>query len=127
MGAKLRYAKVIDKELFYNKGAKISPGLENEVVLADEPGNAASFLVLRGWSDDHGTFTEQWRIEGPGGGKVFESTPRELHLATQTHIERLEDEVSELEFQYSSDDYEIVFVLDDVDVARTRFTVRTIA
>ena len=124
MGARLQYAKVTDRELFLVRGGKVHPGLENEVVIQDEPGPAGAFLVLRGWTDDHGTFTEQWRIEGPGGGLVYESLPRELHLATRTHIEKLEDEVADLDFPYSSDDYQCVFLLDELEVARTRFIVR---
>ncbi len=124
MGARLVYAKVVDREAFYTKGAKVHPGLENEVILQEDPGPAAAFLVLRAWCEDHGTFTEQWRIEGPGGGVVYESLPRELHLATETHVERLEDEVADIEFGYASDDYNVVFLLDDVEVARTTFPVR---
>jgi len=124
LGARLAYAKVIDRDLFYTKGAKVHPGLENEVILQEDPGPAAAFLVLRAWCEDHGTFTEQWRIEGPGGGVVYESLPRELHLATETHVERLEDEVAEIEFGYASDDYNVVFLLDDVEVARATFPVR---
>lgn len=123
MGAKLSYAKIIDRELFYAKGAKVHPGLENHVVLLDDPGMAAAFLVLRAWHEDHGTFTEQWRIEGPGGGLLYESVPRELHLATEVHTEKLEDEVADLEFGYPSDDYQVVFTLDDDEVAKVRFAV----
>jgi hypothetical protein len=124
MGARLAYAKVIDKELFFARGSKIHPGLESEIVLREDPGTAAAFLVLRAWCEDHGTFTEQWRIEGPGGGIVYESIPRELHLATEDHMEKLEDEVADLDFQYASDNYSLVFVLDETEVARTRFKVR---
>ncbi len=96
MGARLVYAKVIDRERFLLKGGEVSPGLENEVVLVDEKGTAGAFLVLRAWTEDHGTFTEQWRIEAPGGLVVYESLPRELHMPTETHVERLEDEVASL-------------------------------
>ena len=126
MSARLQYAKVIDRELFYKKGAKIHPGLENEVVLQDEPGKAGAFLVLRGWTADHGTFTEQWRLVGTGGGVLYESTPREIHLSTKGHVEKLEDEVADLDFQYSSDDYSIVFFIDDAEVGRSRFSVRLV-
>lgn len=126
MSARLQYAKVIDRELFYKKGAKIHPGLDSEVVLQDEPGPAGAFLVLRGWTADHGTFTEQWRITGSGGGVIYESVPREIHLSTKGHVEKLEDEVAELDFQYSADDYEISFTIDDQEVARTQFRVRLI-
>lgn len=124
MGARLQYAKVIDRELFYVRGGKVHPGLDSEILLKDEPGPSLAFLVLRGWTEDHGTFTEQWKIEGTGGGIIYESLPRELHLATPTHIEKLQDEVVDLEFQYSSDDYACVFVLDGREVARSRFSVR---
>ena len=127
MGARLVYAKVIDRENFYLKeGGRVHPGLPNQIVLQEEPGIAGAFLVLRAWSNDHGTFTEQWRIEGSGGGKIYESLPRELHLPTQSHIEKLEDEVTDLEFQYASDDHELVLLLDDREVARTRFSVRVL-
>jgi hypothetical protein len=125
LGARLQYAKVVDREVFYNHGAKVHPGLENRVVINDEPGRAGAFLVMRGWTDDHGTFTEQWRIETPGGRVVYESLPRELHLATTQHVEKLEDEVADLEFEYASDDYNVVFVLDDAEVARAKFPVQS--
>jgi hypothetical protein len=123
LGARLQYAKVVDREVFFTRGGKIHPGLENKVVLNDEPGQAGAFLVLRAWTDDHGTFTEQWRIESPGGKVVYESLPRELHLATTGHVEKLEDEVADLDFEYGADDYNVVFVLDDSVVARVRFPV----
>jgi hypothetical protein len=125
MGARLAYLKVIDRELFYIRGGRVQPGLHNLVVLRDEPGPAATFLVLRGWTDDHGTFTEQWRIESPGGETVFESLPREIHLASESHIERLEDELADIEFSYSADNYTVVLTLDDNEVARADFVVQT--
>lgn len=123
MGARLQYAKVIDKDLFYKRGGRVSPGLENEVRLLDDDGKARAFLVLRAWTDDHGSFTEQWRIEAPGGLLVYESLPRELHLATTTHVERLEDEVADLDFEFESDQYNAVFLLDEIEVARATFPV----
>ena len=123
MGARLQYAKIIDRELFLTKGGRIHPGLENEVMLLEEPGPAAVFLVVRAWTDDHGTFTEQWRIESPGGSTLYESTPRELHMATTQHVEKLEDEVSDLDFQFAADDYNVVFTIDDMEVARVQFPV----
>ena len=124
MGARLVYAKIIDRDLFMKRGAKVSPHLESEVRLIEEPGEAAVFQVLRAWTDDHGTFTEQWRLEGSGGGVVYESVPRELHLAAKEHAEHLEDEVEGLEFQYAADDYNVVFSIDDREVARVTFPVR---
>jgi hypothetical protein len=124
MGARLVYAKVIDRKEFMIRGGKIHPGLENGVVVQSEPGTAGAFLVIRAWSDDHGSFTEQWRLEGPEGMKVYESLPREIHLATQAHTERLEDELADMEFEFASDDYHAVFLLDELEVARVRFPVR---
>src|SRR2546423_2317473 len=126
MGARLNYAKVIDRERFFIRGGKLHPGLENEVLAGSEPGRVAAFLLLRGWSDEHGTFTEQWHIESPGGTSIYEGTPREVHIATNTHVERLEDEVADLDIEYASEDYELVFSLDDRQVARVRFPIRLI-
>jgi hypothetical protein len=123
MGARLHWAKVIDREVFVKGGGRVHPGLENRVVLSDAPGVAGAFLVLRAWGDDHGTFTEQWRIVGSGGGTVYESLPREVHLATEGHVEKLEDELADLEFEYAADDYNVVFLLDDREVARVTFPV----
>ncbi|MDQ4143425.1 MAG: hypothetical protein M3198_06740 [Actinomycetota bacterium] len=123
MGAQLQYAKIIDREKFMTKGGRVHPGLPSEVQLLDEPGKAAVFLVLRAWGDDHGALTEQWRIESPGGATVYESAPRELHLATPQHVEKLEDEIADLEFQFASDDYAVVFTVDEMEVARVQFPV----
>ncbi len=123
MGARLHYAKVIDRELFYARGGRVHPGLENLVIMQDEPGEAAAFLVLRGWGDDHGTFTEQWRIETPGGLVAYESTPREIYLATTSYVERLEDEIADLHLDFAADDYNLVLVLDEMEVARVTFPV----
>jgi hypothetical protein len=123
MGARLQYAKVIDRQLFYARGGRVHPKLLNEVVLDHEPGRAGAFLVLRGWTDDHGTFTEQWTIESPAGLTVYGSVPRELHLATVSHVEKLEDEVAELDIEFAADDYNVVFHLDDREVARVTFPV----
>lgn len=126
MGARLMYAKVIDRQLFYDKGGRVHPGLENEIMLPEEPGVAAAFLVLRGWSDDHGTCTESWKLVTPGGTALYESTAREIHLATPGHVEKLQDEVADLEVTYATDDYEVVFSLDGREVARTTFGVRVV-
>jgi hypothetical protein len=124
LGARLYYAKVIDRERFYIRGGKVHPGLDNEVLVNDEPGTAGAFLVLRAWSNEHGTFTEQWRIRDPGGALVYESLPREIHIASEGHVEKLEDEVADLEFDYAADDYQVVFALDEREVARVRFSVQ---
>lgn len=125
MGARLIYAKVIDRELFFTKEqGRLHPGMENQVILKDEPGVAGAFLVLRGWGHDSGTFTEQWNLKGPGGQTIYESMPREVSIRTETHIERLEDEVADLEMDVADSDYHVVFTLDEEEVARVRFSVR---
>ena len=124
MGARLKYAKVIDRQLYFEKGGRVQPGLENQILLPEEPGVAAAFLVLRGWSDDHGTCTESWKLVTPGGTALYESTSREIHLATKEHIEKLEDEVADLKVEYATDDYEVVFSLDGREVARATVPVR---
>ena len=124
MGARLVYAKVIDREVFFVKEqGKVHPGMENQVVLKDEPGVAGAFLVLRGWGEDHGTFTEQWSLKGPGGQTLYESLPRELHLPSKSHVERLEDEIADLDLDTGGNDYHVVFTLDEEEVARVRFEV----
>jgi len=115
---------VIDRQVFYEKGARVHPGLENEVIIGEEPGTAGAFLVLRGWGDDHGSFTEQWRIQEPEGRTLYESTPREIHVPTEGHIENLEDEVSDLEFDFAADGYTVAFLLDEREVARATFEVK---
>jgi hypothetical protein len=120
------YAKVVDRQRFMIRGGKIHPGLDNEVLINDEPGRVAAFLVLRAWSEERGTFTEQWRLESPGGSKLYTSTPRELHLATESHVERLEDEIADLEIEYAAEDYCVVFQLDDREVARVDFPIRVV-
>ena len=126
MGARLLYAKVVDRQRFMIRGGKIHPGLDNEVLINDEPGRVAVFLVFRAWSEERGTFTEQWRIESPGGSHLYTSTPRELHLATESHVERLEDEIGDLQIEYAAEDYCVVFTLDDREVARVDFPIRVV-
>ncbi len=123
MGARLQFAKVIDRQLFYNKGGRIHPKLRNAVFLQDEPGRAGVFLVLRGWSDDRGACTERWRIESPAGSTIYESVPREIHLATHSHVESLEDEVADLDLDFAADDYTVTFYIDEHEVARLDFPV----
>lgn len=124
MGARLRYAKVIDRQLFFDKGGKLHPGLPNLVCAHEEPGVAGAFLVIRGYGDHSGSVTERWHIEAPGGLRIYESIPLELHLPTRSHEERLEDEVADLKIDDAGDGYSTVFFLDDEEVARVRFSVR---
>ena len=124
MGARLQYAKVVDRADFYvRERGRIHPGLDNQIVVNGEPGKAGAFLVLRAWTDDHGSFTEQWSIEGPQG-KLYQSAPREIHIANHSHVEKLEDEVDELVFDFAGDGYTVVFELDERVVARVRFEVK---
>ena len=124
MGARLQYAKVVDRADFYvRERGRIHPGLDNRIVVDGEPGKAGAFLVLRAWTDDHGTFTEQWRIEGPQG-KLYESAPREIHVANTSHVEKIEDEITDLEFDFAGDGYSVVFELDEREVARVDFEVK---
>ncbi|HWC14621.1 MAG TPA: hypothetical protein VG929_08495 [Actinomycetota bacterium] len=125
MGARLVYAKVIDREVFYvNERGRVHPALENRVVLDGDRGVAGAFLVLRGWGDDRGSFTERWRLQGPGGETLYESIPREVHLPTTSHVEKLEDEIADLDLPVDGDAYHVVFELDEQEVARVRFEVR---
>lgn len=124
MGARLQYAKVLDQYFFYREGGRVHPGLPNRVVIPHNGGPAAAFLVLRAWSDDHGTFTEQWRIEGPDGSIVYRSVPREIHMPTRGHTERLRDEITDLDLDGVDGIYRAVFTLDDYEVARVDFPVQ---
>ena len=124
MGARLQYAKVLDQYIFYREGGRVHPGLPSRVVIPHDGGPAAAFFVLRAWSDDHGTFTEQWRIEGPDGSIVYQSVPREIHMPTRSHTERLQDEVSDLDLGAAGGVYRAIFSLDDYEVGRIDFPVQ---
>jgi hypothetical protein len=123
MGARLVYAKVIDKQLYLQRGGEPTPGLDNDVVVNDEPGIAATFHVLRAWTDDEGGVSERWTIESPGGLTLYEAAPRELHFPTREYVEHLEDEVANLKVDYAAD-YTAVFYLDEHEVARVTFPIR---
>ena len=124
MGARLVYGKVVDSQLYLERGGSPSPGLPNDVVVDDEPGIAAKFHVLRAWSEDEGSVTERWTIESPGGSIIYEATPRELHFPTLQHVTELDDEVADLKIEYAADDYNVVLYLDEHEVARVTFPVR---
>jgi hypothetical protein len=125
LGARLSYVKVIDSGEFLARGGRLSPGLPNLVLVRSEPGVAATLKVLRGWDHGHGTYTEQWRIEDPGGLTIYESVPREIHLPTPEHVERLEDEVSDLKIDYAADGFSLIVSLDEAARATVQFTVQT--
>src|SRR5688500_18969630 len=121
MGARLVYGKVIDSQLYLQRGATATPGLVNEVVVDDEPGLAANFHVLRAWTDNEGSVAERWTIESPGGAVVYEAAPRELHFPTAQHVEELDDEVIDVKIEYAAEDYNVVLYLDEHEVARVTF------
>jgi hypothetical protein len=59
MGARLQYAKVIDREHFYIRGGRLHPGLHNQVVVADEPGVLPGIFFFGGGWAAKGTLNEQ--------------------------------------------------------------------
>lgn len=124
MGVRLAYAKVIDRQLFYDKGGNLHPKLDNIVVLQKEPGPAGAFLVFRGWADDHGSFTEQFRIKEPEGRTIYTSSSREVPMPSRDHTERLEDEVADLELEFAGEGYLVIFYVDDREVASVTFDVK---
>lgn len=121
MGVTLRYAKVVDRDLFLRTGGIVRPGLDNEVRLAEDeaPVQAAPFLILRAWDGADGAFTETWRLVDPHGHTIRPSTTREV-LQGQTEIS---DEIIDQRFEYADDGYQLVLEVDDREVARANFPV----
>lgn len=132
MGATLRYAKVVDRELFLRTGATVRPGLGNEVRLlpgdhngdpggdsGEEPARAAPFLLLRAWDGAGGAFTETWHLVDPHGRTVRPPATREV-LPGQSEIS---DEIADQRFEYADDGYQLVLKVDDREVARASFPV----
>jgi hypothetical protein len=121
MGVTLRYAKVVDRDLFLRTGGTVRPGLDNGIRLLDDeaPARAAPFLILRAWDDVGGAFTETWRLLDPHGLTVRPSTTREV-LQGQTEIS---DEIADQRFEYADDGYQLVLEVDGREVARANFPV----
>jgi|SRR5918997_1082607 hypothetical protein len=121
MGIRLRYAKVVDQDLFLRTGGTVRPGLNNEIRLAEDetPAQALPFFVLRAWDDVDGAFTETWRLVDPHGRTVRPSTTREV-LQGQTEIS---DEIVDQQFEYTDDSYQLVLEIDEREVARANFSV----
>ncbi len=120
MGATLRYAKVVDREYLQVHGGTVQPSTESRVELPEEgPSTAAPFLVMRAWDLVDTAFTETWRILDPHGRTVHDDVSREV-LAAQGDIA---DEVSELEFEYADDGYQLVLEVEGREVARANFPV----
>ena len=120
MGARLKYAKVVDRELFLRTGAEIKPGLENRVQLISEaPAKAGVFEVHRNWYNFDGAFTETWRIQDPHGRTVYEGLQREVLDDNMDLV----DEIADLEFEYADTGYQLVLEVDGREVARADFEV----
>lgn len=120
MGARLKYAKVVDRDLFLRKGGEITPGLENRVQLHGEPpAKADGFTVRRQWYDVEGAFTESWRLVDPHGRTVHEGLDREVVGGN----DELVDDVDDILFEYADSGYQLVFSIDDREVARVDFNV----
>ena len=120
MGARLKYAKVIDKELFMRTGSAIKPSLENRVqLLGEAPAKARAFEVHRNWYDFNGSFTETWRIQDPHGRTLYEGLEREVVDDNMDIV----DEVVDVEFDYADTGYQLVLEVDGREVARADFEV----
>ncbi|MPZ73757.1 MAG: hypothetical protein GEU74_11085 [Nitriliruptorales bacterium] len=120
MGARLKYAKVVDRDLFLRTGGEIRPGLDNRVALLGEaPAKAASFTVRRQWYDVEGAFTESWSIQDPHGRTVYEGLDREVVGGNQ----ELADEIDDMLFEYADSGYQLVLAVDGREVARADFEV----
>ena len=120
MGARLKYAKVVDRDLFLRTGAQITPGLENRVELPGEaPAKAAGFGVHREWYDVDGAFTESWSIQDPHGRTIYEGLDREVVGGNDALVDELDDVL----FEYADSGYQLVLAVDGREVARADFDV----
>lgn len=120
MGARLRYAKVVDREQLSRSGGVLRPGMDNEVRLDGEaPTAAAPFVVMRAWDHVDGAFTETWRIEDPYGRTVHDPMTHEV----VPPVVELADEIVECEFEYADRGYQLVLEIDGREVARANFVV----
>lgn len=120
MGARLKYVKVLDRDLFLRTGGEIRPGLDNRVTLQGEPpAKAAGFTVRRQWYDVEGAFTESWSIQDPHGRTIYEGLDREVVGGNQ----ELVDDIDDLVFEYADNGYQLILEVDGREVARAEFTV----
>ena len=120
MGTRLKYAKVVDRDLFLRTGGEIRPGLENRVdLLGEAPTKAAGFTVRREWYDVDGAFTESWSIQDPHGRTVYEGLDREVVGGNQ----ELVDDIDDVLFEYADAGYQLVLAVDGREVARADFEV----
>ena len=120
MGAKLKYAKVVDRDVFERSGARLRPGLDNRVTLrGPAPAPALRFGVHRAWYAVDGAFTEAWRILDPHGRTVHAGVEHEVVGGNMDLV----DEVDDLEFEYADRGYQLVLSVDGREVARADFEV----
>lgn len=120
MGARLKFAKVVDRERFLRTGAEVRPGMENRVeLLGAAPAKSAGFAVRREWYDVEGAFTESWSIQDPHGRTVYEGLDREVVGGNR----ELVDEIDDLLFEYADSGYQLVLSVDGREVARVDFDV----
>ena len=120
MGARLKFAKVVDRDLFLRTGAEVTPGLDNRVeLLAEAPSKAAGFMVRREWYDVEGAFTETWTIRDPHGRTLYQGLDREVIGGNQEQV----DEIDDLVFDYADSGYQLVLEVDGREVARVDFDV----
>ncbi len=120
MGARLKYAKVVDRDLFLRTGAQITPGLENRVeLLSEAPAKAAGFGVHREWYDVDGAFTESWSIQDPHGRTIYTGVDSEVIGGN----DELVDELDDVLFEYADSGYQLVLAVDGREVARADFNV----
>ncbi len=120
MGARLKFAKVVDRDLFLRTGAHVTPGLDNRVELVSEaPAKAAGFMVRREWYDVDGAFTESWAIRDPHGRTIYQGLDREVVGGNEELVDELDDVV----FEYADSGYQLVLEVDGREVARVDFDV----
>lgn len=120
MGARLKYAKVVDDDLFLRTGGQVTPGLANRVELTGPaPARAADFAVRRAWYDVDGAFTESWRIVDPHGRTVHVGLDREVVGGNDDLADVLDDVL----FEYADAGYQLVLSVDGREVARADFDV----
>ena len=120
MGARLKYAKVVDRDLFLRTGGEVRPGLDNRIELQGEaPAKAKGFSLRRQWDDVDGAFTESWRIEDPHGRTLYDGLSREVVGG----IEELVDDIDDVLFEYADTGYQLVLGVDDREAARVDFEV----
>lgn len=119
MGARLRYAKIVDREEFLRSGAHIRPGMGSGVELAGDPPAAVKpFYVLRAW-EGFDALTESWWIRDPHGRTLYGPLVREV---TADHGD-LADEIDDLRVDFAGDAYQLVLDIDGREVARADFPV----